>query len=290
MNSNLTKAKKVKDDEFYTQIADIENEMKHYRKHFKRQTIFMNCDDPEWSNFWKFFVNNFHLLGIKKLISTHYEASIPSYKLEYDGVETIKTTLKQNGDFRSPEAIELLKEADIVITNPPFSLFREYVAQLMAYNKKFLIIGNKSAVSCKEIFPLIKDNKMWLGVNSPQKFGRPNGEITSKVSGLCRWFTNLEHNKRNEEIFLFRSYNDPKMEYPTYENYKAINVAKVVDIPKDYDGEMGVPITFLDKYNPNQFEIIGADGDVAKTDVSVHRQRFVLNGKAKFARILIKRR
>ena len=254
----LTKAKKVKNDEFYTQLADIEKEMKYYKKHFKNKSVFCNCDDPEWSNFWKYFSLNFDHLQLKKLIATHYEQNKQSYKLEMyrdeAGVHTEIKTLKENGDFRSQESIELLKEADIVVTNPPFSLFREYMAQLMEYKKKFLIIGNKNAITYKEIFPLLKDNKIWIGYNSPNEFKKPDGTITKQVAGLTRWFTNLDISKRHEGVILYKNYTSE--EYPEYDNYKAINVDKVTDIPVDYNGTMGVPITFLDKYNPEQFEIV----------------------------------
>jgi hypothetical protein len=261
-NKNKQKAKKQKNDEFYTQLTDIEKELHDYKEYFKGKTIFLNCDDPKESNFWKYFEMNFNHLGIKKVISTHYEDSKPSYKMEM--VETsfcngkisdyskIETPLKQNGDFRSDEAVELLKESDIVITNPPFSLFREYIAQLVKYNKKFLVIGNKNAITYKEVFPIIKDNKVWLGVNLVNNFNTPNNELKSAPS---LWFTNLKHNIRNEELDLYKKYNED--EYPKYDNYDAINIDKVVDIPMDYDGVMGVPITFMTKYNPEQFEIVG---------------------------------
>lgn len=312
MNKNLNKAKSAKNDEFYTQISDIENEVKHYREHFENKTVFLNCDDPEWSDFWKFFANDFKFLKLKKLIATHYEADKPSYKLEltlkegedelhkdgdwYNGEQygyhndllIKKTDLRQDGDFRSPESIEILKEADIVVTNPPFSLFREYISLLDEHNKKFLIIGSKNAITYKDTFSLIKDNKVWVGVNLVKEFTKPDG--STQKFGNIGWFTNLEHNKRKQELFLYRDINDDEIDYPKYDNYDAINIDKVADIPKDYYGEMGVPISFLDKHNPNQFEIIDADGNVVKTDTTVHKQRFVLNGKAKYARIVIKRR
>lgn len=253
-NRNLSKARVAKNDEFYTQISDIEKEVKLYKKQFEGKTIFMNCDDPEWSNFWRYFHNNFGLFGLKKIISTHYEADKKSYKLEYDGKEIVKTDLLQNGDFRSPESIELLKEADIVVTNPPFSLFREYIDQLMTYKKKFLIIGSKNSIGYKEVFPLIKSNQIWLGVNSAKEFVQPDGTV--KKFGNIGWYTNLKHNRSNELIGLARSINDPDISYQKYDNYDAINVNKVADIPKDYDGVMGVPISFLDRYNPEQFEIV----------------------------------
>lgn len=277
-NVTLKKAKQNKQDEFYTQIKDIEQELKHYKKHFLRKIVFCNCDDPEWSNFWKYFELNFDYLGLKKLISTHYEENKPSYKLEIIGDVTgdgkvdykdiIKTPLKQNGDFRSPEAIEILKEADIVVTNPPFSLFREYITQLMKYNKKFIIIGNQNAYTYKEIFTLIQQNKIWSGNKSgDMEFKVPDyyepratryrqdetGQKWRSMGNIC-WFTNLDISKRHENLILYKQYNES--EYPSYENYDAINIDKVTDIPLDYDGVMGVPITYLDKYNPKQFEII----------------------------------
>lgn len=242
-NNNLHKAKKEKNDEFYTQITDIEKELKHYKEHFKNKTIFMNCDDPSWSNFWLYFSMNFEYLGLKKIISTHYEDSKPSYKLEMINMgETIKTTLTQNGDFRSPECIELMQESDIVVTNPPFSLFREYIAQLIEYEKKFIVIGNNNAITYKEIFKLIKENKLWLGINQVKEFKQPDGTI--KKFGNIGWYTNLTHNKRNQEIILFKQYEGNESNYPKYDNYDAIEVSKVKDIPIDYDGAMGVPITF----------------------------------------------
>lgn len=267
-NKNLTRAKKVKNDEFYTQYDDIEKECERYRDQFYGKIIYCNCDDPESSNFFLYFANNFKFFGLKKLITTHYDAEKPTYKLELteemieDGAVTAecakKTLLKGNGDFRNQESIELLKEADIVITNPPFSLFREYVAQLIEYDKNFLIIGNDNAITYKEIFKLIKDNKIWLGYTRVKEFVQPSGEV--KKFGNIGWFTNLETEKRHQELILYKKYNPE--EFPKYDNYDAIEVSKVVDIPQDYDGVMGVPITFLDKFNPDQFEIVGRDGDL----------------------------
>jgi hypothetical protein len=286
-NNNLHKAKQAKNDEFYTQIIDIENELKNYKEYFKDKVIFCNCDDPDWSNFWLYFSINFNSLGLKKLISTHFENSKPSYKLEMNAYgETIKTDLIQNGDFRSPECIELLKEADIVVTNPPFSLFREYVEQLVEYDKKFLVIGSNNAITYKEIFKLIKDNKLWLGTTNPKKFKQPNGEM--KNFGNINWFTNLEHSKRNEEIILYKTYQGNEEDYPKYDNYDAIEVSKVKDIPIDYEGDMGVPITFLDKYNPKQFEILGLDGYVEGNKTP--NRRMTLKNTKLYARIVIKRR
>lgn len=262
-NENLYQAKKTKNDEFYTQIPDIEKELKYYREHLKDKIIFCNCDDPEESHFWKYFALNFKFLGLKKLISTHFEADKLSYKLEITGdinndgkidkFDVVKTSLKQNGDFRSPECIEILKECDVVVTNPPFSLFREFVSQLIKYDKKFLIIGNMNAITYKEIFSLIKDNKIWLGHMSPKEFIKPDGVI--QKFGNIKWFTNLPHDKRNENLILYKEYNEK--DYPFYDNCEAININKVKDIPMNYTGVMGVPISFIDKFNPEQFDLLG---------------------------------
>lgn len=278
-NKNLHRANREKNDEFYTQLIDIENELRHYIQHFKNKIIFCNCDDPEESNFFRYFALNFEHLGIKKLIATHFDANQPTYKLELDRELDLnadgkidfqdiqRIPLQQNGDFRSPECVEILKSCDIVITNPPFSLFREYVAQLMEYEKKFIIVGNQNAITYKEIFPLIKDNKIWLGkgfkgnathfINKYYEDYATAGDHREgmiRVSGVT-WFTNLDLAKRHEELLLYRYYSPD--EYPTYENYEAIGVSKTKDIPIDYDGAMGVPITFIDKYNPEQFDILG---------------------------------
>ncbi len=296
-NNSLQSAKSAKNDEFYTQLNDIENELKHYKNHFKEKIVFCNCDDPFESNFFKYFALNFNHLKLKKLICTSYDSSPiaftqfsfledaditfannnrKAYKIEitevsdYNGDGAVDlsdveyllknkknslTLLKGDGDFRSEECIELLKQSDIVVTNPPFSLFREYVAQLVEYDKKFIIIGNKNAITYKEFFPLLKDNMAWLGYTSPNKFKLPSGEITQQVNGLTRWFTNLEISKMHEDLPLYKQYRAE--EYPQYDNYNAIEVGKVSNIPYDYYGIMGVPITFLDKYNPKQFEILG---------------------------------
>lgn len=279
-NTALNKATIAKEDEFYTQLSDIEKELRHYKEHFKDKIVFCNCDDPETSNFLLYFQLNFYVLGLKKLIATHYEIDKPSYKLEIvasdipkDGQlklpEYIKTPLKQNGDFRSPECVEILKEADVVVTNPPFSLFREYIAQLMEYDKKFLIIGNQNNITYKEIFPLIKNNRIWVGYYSGDMAFRvpdyyeprttrywvdENGNKWRSMGNIT-WYTNLDIEKRHENIILYKSYNPE--EYPKYDNYDAINISKVSEIPKDYSEVMGVPITFINKYNPNQFEILG---------------------------------
>ena len=260
-NNNLHAAKAAKNDEFYTRYIDIENEIQKssngYRPFFKDKVVYCNCDDPEESNFWKYFKNVFNILKLKKLISTHYDQEgKSSYKLEYDGKKVVKTELEGNGDFRSKECIELLKESDIVVTNPPFSLFREYVSLLMEHDKKFAIIGNMNAITYKEVFPLIKENKIWLGCSQPKTFIQPDG--TEKKFGNILWYTNLDIPKRHEPIESAWEYEKGKKLglYPKYDNYDAINIDKVCQIPLDYDGVMGVPITFLDQYCPEQFEIV----------------------------------
>lgn len=284
-NAKLHKAKQAKNDEFYTLLTDVSNELKHYKHHFKDKIVYCNCDDPTMSAFWKYFHLNFSALGLKKLISTHYDKTEPTYKMEYTGgndndIEVgVKTPLEGNGDFRNQECLDLLDEADIVVTNPPFSLFREYVACLMEHKKKFLIIGNINAVTYKEFFPLLKEKKVWLGVN--EKGGTRKGNTmwftvpdnysgkTIDVEGIpmvqvaAWWFTNLDFAKRREKLILRKKYSPE--EYPTYDNYDAINVNKVSEIPCDYYGVMGVPITFMSKYNPDQFEIIGTSGAWDKT-------------------------
>lgn len=306
-NKNLQKANKEKNDEFYTQLSDIEKEMVNYKEHFRGKVVFCNCDDPEESHFWKYFSENFEFIGIKKLIATHYETEKPSYKLELvadingDGrinkLDTIKTSLKQNGDFRSPECIDILKEADIVVTNPPFSLFREYVAKLFEYEKKFLIVWNQNATTYKEFFPYVKENKVWLWngfagwaahfINKHYEdyaTASNHKEWMIRVSGVV-WFTNLEIKKRHEDLILYKKYTPE--EYPKYDNYDAINVDKTKDIPLDYDGNMGVPITFLNKYNPEQFEILWNLGSYAPDGYSLSSSIFI-NGQKVFKRILIK--
>lgn len=286
-NKNLHKAKNNKKDEFYTQLSDIENELRHYKHHFKDKVVYCNCDDPRVSNFFHYFSYNFEHLGLKKLIAICYKNqnadlfsqnnSEKAVYLEYTGDKNGNSVpdpqeigikeLKGDGDFRSQESIELLKQADIVVTNPPFSLFREYVAQLVEYDKKFVIVGHQNAISYKEIFKLIKENKLWLGYGFKGGAGHfintqyeNYATATDKKEGMIRvsgvhWFTNLDISKRHEDLILYKNYSPE--EYPTYENFNAINVDKTKDIPVDYDGYIGVPITFLDKYNPDQFEIIG---------------------------------
>ena len=316
-NERLRKARKNKNDEFYTQLADIEEEMRHYKKYFKGKTVLCNCDDPRISNFFHYFSYNFEHLGLKKLITTCYKNQNrdlfsrndceQAIYLEYTGSKKgglvpepeeigIKY-LKGDGDFRSKECIELLKQADIVVTNPPFSLFREYVAQLMEYDKKFIIIGNKNAITYKEIFHLIKENKIWLGYRNinkdmwlilPEKEEKYEKFIDGKKLKhiMACWFTNFDISKRHEELILYKNYNP--QDYPKYDNYDAINVDKTSDIPCDYYGVMGVPITFLDKYNPDQFEILGDsryhDGKQEADDINI------INGKQLYRRILIKRK
>lgn len=286
-NELLNEAGKHKKDEFYTQLTDIERELKHYKNHFKGKVVYCNCDDPRISNFFHYFSYNFEKLRLKKLIATCYKNqnmelfsqndSEQAIYLEYDGDKNNNNipdtkeigirTLKGDGDFRSKECIELLKRSDIVVTNPPFSLFREYVAQLIEHDKKFIIIGHQNAITYKDVFKLIKENKVWLGYGFHRNcahFINPNyvdyasdadhREGMIRVSGV-QWFTNLDISKRHEDLILYKKYNPD--EYPKYENYDAIEVSKTADIPMDYTGAMGVPITFMNKYNPDQFEILG---------------------------------
>lgn len=329
-NSNLHRAKKARNDEFYTMLSDIENELRHYRDHFKGKVVYCNCDDARESNFFKYFSMNFEFLGLKKLIATGYKKDGRGVKLVYDGdrngnrtvddEEVQVTELEGDGDFRSEECVKLLDEADVVVTNPPFSLFREYIAQLVEHGKKFLIIGNFNGVTYKEVFPIIRDNKLWLGFTWVKEFKTDKNEI--QKFGNIVWFTNLDHDKRHEKLILTEKYSPKK--YPKFDNYDAINVDKLANIPKDYDGVMGVPITFLDKYNPEQFEIVqfrkGEDGkDLAFTierekewcrtsgcsyeefekkfpPVKMHGPGLMtsgqtkINGKSKYNRILIERR
>jgi len=321
-NKNLNQAKNAKKDEFYTQLVDIENELKHYKAHFKGKTVLCNCDDPRVSNFFHYFSYNFEQLGLKKLITTCYKNqnrdlfsqndSERAIWLEYFGDRNGNRVpdpeeigihyFKGDGDFRSAECIELLKEADIVVTNPPFSLFRQFLQLLDKYEKQFLIIGNVNAVSYKETFQMIKTGKMWLGASihsGDREFGVPqdyplnaagwrqdeNGNKFIRVKGV-RWFTNLDYKERHEDLILYKSYSPE--EYPKYDNYNAINVDKTSEIPMDYDGVMGVPITFLDKYNPDQFEIVGLDRYVE--DNPKYGHRFTIKGKETYARILIRRK
>lgn len=311
LNNNLKKAKAGKNDEFYTELTDIEKELRHYKEHFKGKTVFCNCDDPRISNFFHYFSHKFEDLGLKRLITTCYKnqerdlfsehKSESAIWLEYNGDKNGDRVpnpeeigihkLKGDGDFRSQESIDLLTQADIVVTNPPFSLFREYVAQLIEHDKKFIIVGHQNALTYKEIFPLIKENKVWLGygfnggaahfINTQYEDYATAGnhkEGKIRVSGV-HWFTNLDTRKRHEDLILYKTYN--KKEFPTYDNYDAIEVSKTKDIPMDYKGVMGVPITFMDKYNPDQFEIIKFRKGNDEKDLSI-------NGKCPYFRILIK--
>lgn len=345
-NTSLRAAERAKQDEFYTQISDIENELNHYKEHFRDKVVFCNCDDPYESNFFKYFANNFNEFRLRKLIATCYNGSPVSgnelllnfgdsiddpkkiaYKVEItevrdfngDGSEDLAdirylmqndknviSILHENGDFRSQECVALLKEADIVVTNPPFSLFRKYVEQLMTYNKKFLIIGNQNALTYKDIFTYIKMNKLWLGY----KFGDMSFQVPSyftpratrywidatgqkwrSMGNVC-WFTNLDIQKRHESLILYKKYTPE--EYPKYDNYNAININKVADIPFDYEGVMGVPITFMDKYNPEQFELLGImnTGEINEgiRYSNTPHGRPVINGKELYLRILIRRK
>jgi hypothetical protein len=320
-NKILTTARAAKKDEFYTQLPDIERELKHYKKHFKGKVVYLNCDDPRVSNFFHYFSYNFESLGLKKLIATCYKSqamdlfsqndSEQAIWLEYEGdrnqngVPDIKEIgirhLKGDGDFRNDESIELLKQADIVVTNPPFSLFREYVAQLIKYEKKFLIIGHQNAITYKEIFPLIRDNKMWLGYGFKRNMAHfassyedtaadaDHKEGMIRVSGV-QWYTNLDISKRHENFVLYKTYNPD--EYPKFDNFDAIEVSKTVDIPLDYPGVMAVPITFLNKYNPEQFEILGCTYDhVRPSEWSTEiKMTSIVQGQNIYKRLLIRNR
>jgi len=344
-SSALNSARIAKNDEFYTQMSDIDAELRHYKELFRGKVIFCNCDDPYESNFFKFFALGFNYLGLKKLIATCYAGSPIAntelslfdhepvedkttrapHKIEIVEVEdyngdtavdladveyllrnhkNVLTRLKGDGDFRSQECIEFLKQVDIVVTNPPFSLFREYVTQLDEYKKQFLIIGDINAITYKEIFKLIKDNKVWLGfdnggtkwfqvplhynIQTPTRIKIENG-IKYFSKGSIVWFTNLDHKKRHEELTLYKSYN--AKEYPNYDNYEAVDVSKVAEIPVDYDGVMGVPITFVDKYNPKQFEIVGLiAGNIkglAGIPSKTGKDGPYIDGKLKYGRVLI---
>ena len=329
-NKFLQQARKAKSDEFYTVLSDIEKELRHYRKHFHGKTVFCNCDDPRKSNFFHYFSYNFERLGLDGLITTCYKNrdrdlfskhdEERAIYLEYDGdkngnnipdVEEIGIRpLDGDGDFRSAECIQLLKRSDVVVTNPPFSLFREYVSQLIEFDKKFLIIGTWNAITYKEIFRLIKNDQVWVGVNSNRNFSGfivpphyplhgtearidEEGNRIVSSNNTC-WFTNLENAKRHEDLILFESFDPSK--YPEYDNYKAIEVSQVTKIPFDYRGVMGVPITFLNKYNPDQFEIVGSDfevkdgllPDLIKGEWDGKTDRAYLNGKRMYARIFVK--
>ena len=345
-NSNLNDAGKEKKDEFYTQLVDIEKELKHYKDQFKGKVVYCNCDDPFESNFFKYFASNFNALGLKRLIATSYKPSpIANTQLglfgndktlvpekgrpknnankfiinevsDFDGdgafdLRDIAQQLKENknnewspmegdGDFRSKESIELLKQADIVVTNPPFSLFREYVAQLNVHNKSFLILGSMSAITYVEIFPLIKENKIWLGYNNGQKiyqvpdyyeknniFNGDDGKKYAKM-GNTYWYTNMDTTKRHEELVLYKKYNPE--EYLKYDNFDAIDVTSTNNIPMDYEGIMGVPVSFLDKYNPNQFEILGSNRGVNQDSNGIFGRSSYINGSEVFKRLFIRNR
>lgn len=335
-NNTLHSAKKAKNDEFYTRLEDISAELKFYKDKFENQTVYCNCDNPEFSNFWKYFHLNFSELKLKKLIATFYTTDNTSYKAVYCGGNDNDITayekfdLTENGDFRSNECLEILNECDIVVTNPPFSLFRDFVATLIKADKKYLIIGNQNAIGYKEIFPLLRENKMWLGVNTNKSwaFRVPDGykwneKITNKINdgyhygvvNSISWFTNIDHNKRHEKLVLWKKYTPE--EYPKYDNFDAINVDRLTDIPCDYYGVMGVPITFMNVFNPEQFEIVsfrkGNDGkDLVFTDekgqkvncysriltkytekdiyIMNNPKDSVVNGKSKYVRIGVKKK
>lgn len=317
-NDGLRRAKKAKSDEFYTQMCDIERELQYYTDHFKGKVVYCNCDDPRISNFFRYFVSNFHRLGLKKLVASCYKEqgndlfqaqnSERGFYCEYlgsddasaDSAKDIKFVHFQgDGDFRSNESIRLLKASDIVVTNPPFSLFREFVSQIIKYDKEFLVIGNVNAITYKEIFDLIQRDKVWLGVNLgrgisgfvvPEHYGRYGTEVSVNETGQtvvstngCLWLTNLELPQRHKDIVLTKQYEGNERDYPAYDNCAGINVDRTQDIPKDYAGLMGVPITFLHKYNPEQFEIVrfrkGEDGKDLR-----------MNGKCPYFRILIRNR
>ena len=352
-NSTLSNARKAKQDEFYTQLGDISNELKYYKKQLHGKIVFCNCDDPYESNFFKYFALNFNTLGLKKIIATSFKKSpLVGAQLPLTSIEGLKPQSKEpyaieinevpdhnnkgatdisdveyllkhdaniarhlhddtygGGDFRSRDCVELLKQADIVITNPPFSLFREYVSQLVAYDKRFLIIGNKNAITYKEIFMLIKENKLWAGVTpmgADMLFDVPKenaqnmiesgkeGSNYKIVNGVVKgrspsmWFTNMDNPKRHEELALYKKYTPT--EYPKYDNYDAIEVSRVAEIPVDYKGVMGVPISFLDKYNPKQFELLGSNRGVDQDPNGIFGKSSILNGKETFKRLFIKQR
>lgn len=326
-NSNLHSARRAKNDEFYTRIEDVEAELWHYREHFRGKTVYLNCDDPRWSAFWRYFCLRFGELGLERLIATHYtgvtDPGQPSFKIEAvrgrddtagDGIKYVdpetggvQSPLEGDGDFRSEECVELLEQSDIVVTNPPFSLFREYVAQLVEHGKQFVIIGNMNAITYKEIWSFIQGGRLWLGVGKatggnsmyfhvdddyPDGSGvsvGADGKKTAQVT--AKWFTNLDHARRHEELQLWKRYTPE--EYPKYDNYDAINVDKVKEIPRDYDGAMGVPITFLDKWNPEQFEILDANllrqGAPLKPHGLIKDKDGAINGKPKYARMVVRR-
>lgn len=305
-NTNLHHAKSAKNDEFYTRIEDIEKELKYYKDFFKGKVVYCNCDIADGenrSNFFVYFVENFKEFGLKRLICTSYNKGGKGRLCIYDGDTNLNNIIDMDGDgdFRSEECIKWLEECDVVVTNPPFSLFREYVAQLMEYNKKFLIIGNITALTCKDIFYFFKNKKLWLGIsikNGHRKFYvSDNYPLNSSVCGIdenekhficvkgVRWFTNIDHKKNNPPLDLYKKYNSK--DYPKYDNYDAINVDKTKDIPMDYDGVMGVPVSFLDKYCPTQFEIVGIHGNCY--DYTKPQKSLTINGKKVYKRIMIRK-
>lgn len=347
LNKNLNKASKEKKDEFYTQLVDIEKELKHYKNQFRGKVVYCNCDDPFESNFFKYFAGNFNALELKRLIATSYKPSpIANTQLGLFGADEVLTTpkgrpkvtankfiinevddidgdgafdlrdiaeqlkanknnewspLQDEGDFRSDESIELLKQSDIVVTNPPFSLFREYIAQLMEHDKKFLILGNQNAIIYKEIFKFIKENRMWLGYDNggtkwfqvPSDYAIPTESRVKTENGIkyfsmgsIMWFTNMDTTKRHEELALYKKYSPE--EYKKYDNYDAIEVPRLLDIPMNFDGVMGVPITFLDRYNPKQFEIVGSNRGVDQDPNKIYGRGSFLNDKETFKRLFIK--
>ena len=350
-NTSLRSANKAKNDEFYTQYEDIQFELNNYTEHFKDKTVLCNCDDPFESNFCKFFLRNFNYLGLKRLICTSYVSSTiigtqmtlfdyldePVQKgngyvmditempmangrgVSDDDIEKLLKSKKRgvkkltgDGDFRSNECIEYLKQADIVVTNPPFSLFRDFIGLLIKYNKKFIILGNQNAITYQEIFPYLKDNIIWLGNKSgDMSFAVPDsyearktrfwidktGQKWRSLGNIC-WYTNIDHKKRHEKLILYCKYYGHEKNYPKFDNYDAINVNKVSEIPVDYEGVMGVPITFLNKYNPDQFEVINAlnryvliGNEEVNENIRIrHSHACNINGKATYYRILIKRR
>lgn len=333
-NKALGEARRNKKDEFYTQLPDIENELRHYTDHFQDKTVLCNCDDPFESNFFRFFALNFNRLGLKKLIATCYSGSPitgTQFSLFDDTPEQTRTPYKAivttvhdtsgdggidmfdiaelfrngensleqlngDGDFRSSECLNLLKEADIVVTNPPFSLFREYIELLIKENKKFLIIGNKNAITYKGVFQLLMSGKVWIGhrnINQDMWLEVPEGEKFEKIVNgkklkhiMACWYTNLDHNKRHEMLPLYKKYSPE--EYPNYDNYDAIDVSKTELIPCDYKGVMGVPVTFFDKYCPEQFEILGCNRGVDQDPNGIYGRSSYLNGKETFKRIFIR--
>lgn len=306
-NSNLNGAKRAKNDEFYTRLEDVEAELVHYENHFRDKTVYLNCDDQD-SAFWQYFSERFDDLGLRRLVATKYPEGLQFCQDRGEGLQVIQLT--GDGDFRSDECVELLKQADIVVTNPPFSLFREYMAQLVEHDKKFLVISNLNAITYKEIFPLIRDGKAWIGAthfNTGMYFGVPDSFVYSSSYKFARemdghrvarvpgtmWFTNLNHKKRHEGLDLVRYYEGNEAAYPRYDNYDAVEVSKVKDIPSDYEGVMGVPITFLDKHNLGQFEIVGcSDNGLISDDLKLphfkrHNEPFAFGSKL-YKRIFIR--